>query len=47
MNTRAQLAEAEAIMQGRLRPRAMNEGATLISPETVTFTTTRRSGRTW
>ncbi len=37
VNTRAQLAEAEAILQARLRLRAMNEGATLVSPETVTF----------
>ncbi len=37
VNTRAQLAEAEAIMQGRLRARAMENGATLIAPETVTF----------
>lgn len=37
VNTRAQLAEAEAIMQARLRARAMESGATLIAPETVTF----------
>ncbi len=37
VNTRAQLAEAEAIIQARLRMRAMDGGATLIAPETVTF----------
>ena len=37
VNTRAQLAEAEAILQGRLRARAMEGGATLIAPGTVTF----------
>jgi bifunctional UDP-N-acetylglucosamine pyrophosphorylase / glucosamine-1-phosphate N-acetyltransferase len=37
VNTRAQLAEAEAILQARLRRAAMDGGATLIAPETVTF----------
>lgn len=37
VNTRAQLAEAEAILQSRLRLKAMAEGATLIAPESVTF----------
>jgi bifunctional UDP-N-acetylglucosamine pyrophosphorylase/glucosamine-1-phosphate N-acetyltransferase len=37
VNTRAQLAEAEALLQHRLRLNAMEGGATLISPETVTF----------
>ena len=35
VNTRAELAEAEALMQDRLRRRAMAAGATLIAPETV------------
>ncbi len=35
VNTRAELAEAEALMQDRLRRRAMEAGATLIAPETV------------
>jgi bifunctional UDP-N-acetylglucosamine pyrophosphorylase/glucosamine-1-phosphate N-acetyltransferase len=35
VNTRAELAEAEALMQHRLRQRAMAGGATLIAPETV------------
>ncbi len=35
VNSRAQLADAEAILQDRLRLRAMEQGATLIAPETV------------
>jgi len=35
VNDRAQLAQAEAALQDRLRRRAMAEGATLIAPETV------------
>jgi len=35
VNTRAELADAEALMQARLRRRAMEAGATLIAPETV------------
>jgi bifunctional UDP-N-acetylglucosamine pyrophosphorylase/glucosamine-1-phosphate N-acetyltransferase len=35
VNSRAELAEAEAAMQQRLRARVMAEGATLIAPETV------------
>jgi bifunctional UDP-N-acetylglucosamine pyrophosphorylase/glucosamine-1-phosphate N-acetyltransferase len=35
VNSRAELAEAEALMQKRLRARAMAEGATLRAPETV------------
>ena len=35
INTKAQLAEAEAVMQARLRKQAMEAGVTLISPETV------------
>jgi bifunctional UDP-N-acetylglucosamine pyrophosphorylase / glucosamine-1-phosphate N-acetyltransferase len=37
VNTRAQLAEAEAILQDLLRQKAMEGGATLIAPATVTF----------
>jgi bifunctional UDP-N-acetylglucosamine pyrophosphorylase/glucosamine-1-phosphate N-acetyltransferase len=37
VNTRAQLAEAEAILQDRLRQKALEGGATLIAPATVTF----------
>jgi bifunctional UDP-N-acetylglucosamine pyrophosphorylase/glucosamine-1-phosphate N-acetyltransferase len=35
INTRAQLAEAEAVMQRRLRAAAMEAGATLVAPDTV------------
>ncbi|MGE5260227.1 MAG: bifunctional UDP-N-acetylglucosamine diphosphorylase/glucosamine-1-phosphate N-acetyltransferase GlmU [Actinomycetota bacterium] len=35
VNSRAELAEAEAALQQRLRARIMAEGATLIAPETV------------
>lgn len=35
INTKAQLAEAEAVMQERLRKAAMEAGVTLIAPETV------------
>ena len=35
INTRAQLAQAEAVLQDRLRQAAMDNGATLIAPETV------------
>ncbi len=37
VNSRAELAEAEAVLQGRLRAAAMAAGATLIAPETVYF----------
>jgi bifunctional UDP-N-acetylglucosamine pyrophosphorylase / glucosamine-1-phosphate N-acetyltransferase len=35
INTKAQLAEAEAVMQARLRKAAMEAGVTLVAPETV------------
>jgi bifunctional UDP-N-acetylglucosamine pyrophosphorylase/glucosamine-1-phosphate N-acetyltransferase len=35
INTKAQLAEAESVMQNRLRRAAMDAGVTLIAPETV------------
>ena len=35
INTKAQLAEAEAVMQQRLREAAMEAGVTLVAPETV------------
>jgi bifunctional UDP-N-acetylglucosamine pyrophosphorylase/glucosamine-1-phosphate N-acetyltransferase len=35
INTKSQLAEAEAVMQQRLRAAAMDAGVTLIAPETV------------
>lgn len=37
VNDRVQLAQAEALMQTRLRDKAMRDGATLIAPETVHF----------
>jgi bifunctional UDP-N-acetylglucosamine pyrophosphorylase/glucosamine-1-phosphate N-acetyltransferase len=45
VNTRAELAAAEALVQDRLRRRAMAEGATLIAPETVFFSADTRLGR--
>jgi bifunctional UDP-N-acetylglucosamine pyrophosphorylase/glucosamine-1-phosphate N-acetyltransferase len=35
INTKAQLAEAESVMQARLRKAAMDAGVTLIGPETI------------
>jgi bifunctional UDP-N-acetylglucosamine pyrophosphorylase/glucosamine-1-phosphate N-acetyltransferase len=35
INTKAQLAEAEGVMQARLRKQAMDAGVTMIAPETV------------
>ncbi|GLS19014.1 bifunctional protein GlmU [Labrys miyagiensis] len=37
VNDRVQLAQAEAMMQARLRAAAMKDGVTLIAPETVFF----------
>ncbi len=37
INTRAQLASAEAVLQARLRAAAMENGATLVDPSTVFF----------
>lgn len=45
VNSRAQLAEAEAILQRRLRRHAMDNGATLVAPETVFFSADTRLGR--
>jgi bifunctional UDP-N-acetylglucosamine pyrophosphorylase/glucosamine-1-phosphate N-acetyltransferase len=45
VNTRAELAEAEAILQQRLRCRAMENGATLIAPETVFLSADTQLGR--
>lgn len=44
INTRAELAEAEALMQGRLRRAAMAAGATLVAPETVFLCADTRFG---
>ncbi len=45
INSRNQLAVAEAIFQQRRRAEAMAEGATLIAPETVWFSHDTRIGR--
>src|SRR5690606_16806415 len=37
VNSRNQLAEAEAVFQRRFREKVMAEGATLVAPETVWF----------
>jgi bifunctional UDP-N-acetylglucosamine pyrophosphorylase / glucosamine-1-phosphate N-acetyltransferase len=45
INTRAELAEAEALMQQRLRRAAMDSGVTLIAPETVFLSADTQLGR--
>ena len=45
INSRADLAAAEAIMQNRLRAEAMAAGASLIDPSTVYFSADTRLGR--
>ncbi len=45
INTRAELADAEALMQRRLRRAAMDSGVTLIAPETVFLSADTRLGR--
>jgi bifunctional UDP-N-acetylglucosamine pyrophosphorylase/glucosamine-1-phosphate N-acetyltransferase len=45
VNSRAELAEAEAAMQRRLRAKAMASGATLVAPDTVFFSHDTRIGR--
>ena len=45
INSRAELANAEAIVQRQLRDKAMAEGATLIDPDTVYFSHDTRLGR--
>jgi bifunctional UDP-N-acetylglucosamine pyrophosphorylase/glucosamine-1-phosphate N-acetyltransferase len=45
INTRADLAAAEALMQRRLRRAAMMAGATLVAPETVFLSADTRLGR--
>ena len=45
INTKAQLAEAEAVMQGRLRKQALDAGVTLIAPETVFLAADTKFGR--
>jgi bifunctional UDP-N-acetylglucosamine pyrophosphorylase/glucosamine-1-phosphate N-acetyltransferase len=45
VNSRAELAAAEALMQRRLRVAAMESGVTLVAPETVYFSADTRIGR--
>jgi bifunctional UDP-N-acetylglucosamine pyrophosphorylase/glucosamine-1-phosphate N-acetyltransferase len=45
VNTRAQLAEAEAALQQRLRLQAMEQGATLVDPATVYLSTDTKLGQ--
>ena len=45
INNRADLAAAEALMQMRLRQRAMAAGVTLVAPETVFLSADTRLGR--
>lgn len=45
VNSRADLAAAEAVVQARLRAKAMAEGATLIDPASVFFSWDTRLGR--
>jgi bifunctional UDP-N-acetylglucosamine pyrophosphorylase/glucosamine-1-phosphate N-acetyltransferase len=45
VNTREELAAAEAVMQNRLRRRAICDGATLVAPETVFLCADTKLGR--
>jgi bifunctional UDP-N-acetylglucosamine pyrophosphorylase / glucosamine-1-phosphate N-acetyltransferase len=45
INTRAQLAQAEGVLQERLRADAMGGGATLVAPETVYLAADTKLGR--
>jgi bifunctional UDP-N-acetylglucosamine pyrophosphorylase / glucosamine-1-phosphate N-acetyltransferase len=45
INSRSQLAEAESIMQHRLRAQAMEQGATLIDPTSVYFSMDTKLGK--
>jgi bifunctional UDP-N-acetylglucosamine pyrophosphorylase/glucosamine-1-phosphate N-acetyltransferase len=45
VNTKAQLAEAEAALQQRLRQAAMEAGVTLVAPETVFLSADTKFGR--
>jgi bifunctional UDP-N-acetylglucosamine pyrophosphorylase/glucosamine-1-phosphate N-acetyltransferase len=44
INTKAQLAEAEGVMQGRLRKAALEAGVTMIAPDTVYLAADTRFG---
>jgi bifunctional UDP-N-acetylglucosamine pyrophosphorylase/glucosamine-1-phosphate N-acetyltransferase len=45
INTKAQLAEAEAVMQQRLRRQALDAGVTMIAPETVFLAADTKLGK--
>ena len=45
INTKAQLAEAEAVLQQRLRTAAMEAGVTLVAPETVFLSADTKLGK--
>jgi len=45
VNTRAQLAQAEKVVQRRLRASAMEQGATLVDPDSVYFSMDTKLGR--
>ena len=45
INTKAQLAEAEAIAQARLRKAALDAGVTLVAPETVFLSSDTKFGK--
>jgi bifunctional UDP-N-acetylglucosamine pyrophosphorylase/glucosamine-1-phosphate N-acetyltransferase len=45
INTKAQLAEAESVMQSRLRQQAMDAGVTLIGPETIFLSADTQFGK--
>jgi bifunctional UDP-N-acetylglucosamine pyrophosphorylase / glucosamine-1-phosphate N-acetyltransferase len=45
INTKAQLAEAEAVLQRRLRTAAMEAGVTLVAPETVFLSADTKFGK--
>ncbi|MCC8959664.1 bifunctional UDP-N-acetylglucosamine diphosphorylase/glucosamine-1-phosphate N-acetyltransferase GlmU, partial [Bradyrhizobium sp. Pear77] len=45
INTKAQLAEAEAVMQARLRKQALEAGVTLIAPDTVYLSADTKFGK--
>src|SRR5262249_47804594 len=45
INTRAELADAEALMQTRLRRAALEAGVTLVAPEAVVLSADTRLGR--
>ena len=45
INTKAQLAQAEAVLQGRLRAAAMDAGVTMVAPETVFLSADTKFGK--